>query len=70
MKKKSTMIKKFFVIIISLVLVLMEINLTDLNVCASGYDPATAALWAVQNYTKVSGQCAEFASKCLQAGGM
>lgn len=63
--------KKFFVFFISLVLVLMEINLIDLDVYAASYNPTTAATWAVQNYTNFSDSviCAEFASKCLQAGG-
>lgn len=67
--RKRGRFQRLVVLIISLTLVLSEINLTELEVCAAGYNPATAASWAVQNYNKVSGLCAEFVSKCLQAGG-
>lgn len=67
--RKGKRFKSFLVMVISLILVLTEINLMELEVYAAGYNPATAASWAVQNYNKVSGQCAEFVSKCLQVGG-
>lgn len=69
--RKCKILKRLFTVIISLTLILTEINITSPNVYATSYDPTMSATWAVQNYTKVSDNvlCAEFVSKCLQMGG-
>lgn len=52
--------------------VLIVSALFGMAVCADGYDGAAAATWAEANYGNQTGklQCADFASKALNAGGV
>lgn len=60
-------LKKFLSIVLSLVLILGILNT---NVFAAGYNTDAAIEYAQNHWNDGVGLCAEFVSKCVQAGGL
>ena len=50
--------------------VLIVSVMAGMTTYADGYDAAAAAAWAEANYSNQAGNCADFASKALNAGGV
>lgn len=50
--------------------VLIVSVMAGMTTYADGYDAAAAAAWAEANYSNQAGNCADFASKTLNAGGV
>lgn len=69
------MTKKFVSIILALVLIISSFSIFGVSATAAkdvkfSYNPALALSYAERNWNNGVGLCADFASKCIQAGGI
>lgn len=67
--------KKFISIILTLILFVTSFSILTVTASAISevqfsYNPASALSYAERNWNNGVGQCADFASKCIQAGGI
>jgi len=69
------MTKKFISIILALVFIISSFSILSVTASAASdvkfsYNPALALSYAERNWNNGVGLCADFASKCIQAGGI
>ncbi len=69
------MTKKFISIILALILIISSFSILSVTASAASeikfsYNPSLALSYAERNWNNGVGLCADFASKCIQAGGI